>query len=263
MKAIRKRIFILLLATLLTFPMFPKPGLAEKPMTFSEAPDPNIAILEAAKEAVENAEYPAANQEEYGTEAAAMSYVEQRVKRVVNNDEISLSIHMDAYTAPKAGDADFPDGADGQVAFTVTLTKGAQVQSTARQTIIIKETPYASVSHQQAVDKAMSLLTGGLPAMHVPLGTTWTELDGMVKRYFNDVLGEFGLSYLHISLSANANIEGQIPVDIYMEKGNAWGGGMVDLPLNEELDPYLASVKTAIERGNYSGIRQDMHAPAW
>ncbi len=119
MKVIRRRIFILLMALLLVFPMFPKPGLAEKPTTFIEAPDPDLADLQAAKEAVENTTYPAAKQEEHGTEAAATSYVEQLVKQTVNNDAIDLAIHIDAYTAPKAGDADFPDGTNGQVAFTV------------------------------------------------------------------------------------------------------------------------------------------------
>ncbi|WP_169833413.1 hypothetical protein, partial [Paenibacillus oryzae] len=227
-------------------------------ITFNEAPDPDIAIVQAAKEAVEKAEYPAANQAEYGTEAAVASYVEQLVKQAANNDEIGLSIHVDAYTAPKAGDADFPIGTDGQIAFTVTLTKGAQVQSIARQTLMIKAMPYAGVSNQQAIDKAMDL-TGELQALDVPLGTTWTELDEMVKRYFNELFGDLQLDFMTISVSANANIEGQIPIDIYMEKGNAWGGGMVNLPLNEEFDPYLASVKTAIEQGDFSGITQVMY----
>ncbi|WP_156739531.1 hypothetical protein, partial [Paenibacillus oryzae] len=137
-------------------------------ITFNEAPDPDIAIVQAAKEAVEKAGYPAANQAEYGTEAAAASYVEQLVKQAANNDEIGLSIHIDAYTAPKAGDADYPDGSDGQIAFTVTLTKGAQVQSIAQQTLMIKATLYAGVSNQQAIDRAMSLLAGELQALDVP-----------------------------------------------------------------------------------------------
>ncbi|WP_156739199.1 hypothetical protein, partial [Paenibacillus oryzae] len=105
----------------------------------------------------------------------------------------------------------------------------------------------------------MSLLAGELQALDVPLGTTWAELDEMVKRYFNDLFGDLALDYLHISPSANANIEGHIPVDIYMEKGNAADGMMVNLPLNEEFDPYLASVKTVIEQGDYSGITQAMY----
>ncbi|MFC4305206.1 S-layer homology domain-containing protein [Cohnella boryungensis] len=229
-------------------------------VTFTEAPDPDIAILQAAREAVENADYPAANQEEHGTEAAAKSYLEERVKQAVNNDAIDLSIHVDAYTAPKAGDADFPDGTDGQVAFTVTLTKGAQVQSAARQTLGIKATPYAGVTNQQVIDRAMSLLTGELTTMDVPLGTTWTELYEMAKSYFNDLLGDLDLDYLYILPKSYADIEGQFPVDIYIEKGNyASAGTVVNLPINEELDPYLASVKTAIEQGNYSGIRQFMY----
>ncbi|MFC4305205.1 hypothetical protein [Cohnella boryungensis] len=234
MQEIRKRIFILLLAASLVFPMLSKPALAEEQVIINEMPDPDLADVQAAKEAVENADYPAANQEEHGTEAAAKSYVEERVKQAVNNDAIDLSIHVDAYTAPKAGDADFPDGTDGQVAFTVTLTKGAQVQSAARQTLGIKATPYSGVSNREILNRAMSRLAGEHPTMDVPLGTTLTELNVMVKSYFNDLLRDIDLDYLSISLKP-ADIEGQLTVEVYIEKGNyTWDETVVNLPINEE-----------------------------
>ncbi|WP_158602436.1 S-layer homology domain-containing protein [Cohnella endophytica] len=256
MKAIRKRIFILLLASSLVFPMLSKPALAEEQVIITEAPDPDIADLQAAREAVENTKYPAAKQEEQSTEAAATSYVEEVVKQAVNNDAIGLSIHVDAYTAPKAGDADYPDGTDGQVAFTVTLTKGGQEQSTARLTLAIKATPYAGVSNQQVMDKAASLLARE-HTLDFKLGDNYYST---VLKYFNDLLAECGdLDYVDISPGNRKNGSEMLTVTVYIEKGQAYYGTEVNVHMNEERDPDLATVKTAIEHGDYGGIRQYMY----
>ncbi|MFC5404680.1 S-layer homology domain-containing protein [Cohnella soli] len=262
MKEVRKRIFTWLLAASLVFPMLSKPALAEEQVIINESPDPvpdpDLVDLQAAKASVENAEYPAANQEEQSTQAAATSYVEQLVKQAVNNEAIGLSIHVDEYTAPKSSDADFPEGTDGQIAFTVTLTKGAQVLSTARRTVAIKATPYAGVSNQQVIDKAGSLFEGEL-TMDVELGTTWAELYNMITKRFNDLLAEFDLDYVWIVPNYPKPEKQTITVNLYFEKGRAYYSSILDLHINQERDPDLAKVKTAIEHGDYGGIRQSTY----
>ncbi|MED5021036.1 hypothetical protein P9847_27615, partial [Paenibacillus chibensis] len=60
MKEIRRKIYNLLLAMSLSLNILPRPVLAEE--SAKEVPEPDIAALQAAKAAVENTEYPAANQ---------------------------------------------------------------------------------------------------------------------------------------------------------------------------------------------------------
>ncbi|MFC5405762.1 hypothetical protein, partial [Cohnella soli] len=182
----------------------------------------------------------------------------QLVKQAVNNEAIGLSIHVDEYTAPKSSDADFPEGTDGQIAFTVTLTKGAQVLSTARRTVAIKATPYAGVSNQQVIDKAGSLFEGEL-TMDVELGTTWAELYNMITKRFNDLLAEFDLDYVWIVPNYPKPEKQTITVNLYFEKGRAYYSSILDLHINQERDPDLAKVKTAIEHGDYGGIRQSTY----
>ena len=75
-------------------------------MTVIEAPDPDIAIVEAALTAAAGAVYADVAQAAYNTAEALNGYVKGLAETAVNNGAVTVAVTNVTFTAAAAGDAD-------------------------------------------------------------------------------------------------------------------------------------------------------------
>ncbi|TVX99036.1 S-layer homology domain-containing protein [Cohnella terricola] len=221
--------------------------------TLTIKPDPNIAVVAAAKTAVENAAYPATTQAAHGTESVVKGYVENRVKAAVNNSDVTVTVDKVSYAPPAAGDAESPIGSDGSYIFTVTVAKGSQSQTTAQKTIAITATPFTGVTHVQAVAAAKVALVDG--SVDVPFGASQTDKTAAVQSYVNGLLtgDAAGVTAAVFYNSGTGNY------DVALSKGSASDSKTLAMTVNESADPDIAIVgtaKAAADNAAYPGITQ-------
>ena len=112
-------------------------------MTVNVAPDPDIAIVEAAKTAAESAAYSSMTQAEVTNDSIIETALKVTAQTAVNNSDITVSVNKISYTAPVAGTSANPSGTNGSYFFTITVFKGAQVLTTIQKTVTITATAYA------------------------------------------------------------------------------------------------------------------------
>ncbi len=118
-------------------------------MTVTEDTDPDIAIVNNALTAVNDATYANVSQSEsYDTEEELKAYVEGIAIKALADANITdvTATATGTFTAAKAGDAGDTDGTDGTYVFTITVTKGAQSQTTGSKTVTITATSYVAPS---------------------------------------------------------------------------------------------------------------------
>ena len=111
-------------------------------MTVNIAPDPDIAIVAAAKTAAQNASYADMSQAAAADEAAIKAALKNTAETAVNNSNITVTINKVGYIAPIAGTSANPSGTNGSYTFTSTVSKGSQSEPTVQKTITITATPY-------------------------------------------------------------------------------------------------------------------------
>ena len=111
-------------------------------MTVNESSDPDIAIINAAKTAAQNASYGNMTQADATNEDAIKAALKSSAETALGNSDISATINRVSYTAPTAGTSANPSGTDGSYVFTVTVSKGSQSETTEQKTVTIKATPY-------------------------------------------------------------------------------------------------------------------------
>ena len=104
--------------------------------------DPDIAILEAAKTAAENASYSNMTQATATNEAAIQAALQSTAETAVNDNRVTVAIDKVSYTAPVEGTSADPDGRDGSYTFTITVSKGLQHTTTIQKTITITASAY-------------------------------------------------------------------------------------------------------------------------
>ncbi len=112
-------------------------------MTVNVAPDPDIAIVAAAKAAAQGASYADMTQTAATDENAIETALKNTAATAVNNGGVTIAINKVSYTAPIAGTSANPGGANGSYSFTVTVSKGSQSETAGPKSITITATPYA------------------------------------------------------------------------------------------------------------------------
>ncbi len=112
-------------------------------MTVNVAPDPDIAIVAAAKTAVQGASCADMTQTAATDENAIETALKNTAATAVNNGGVTIAINKISYTAPIAGTSANPGGTNGSYSFTVTVSKGSQSETTGPKSITITATPYA------------------------------------------------------------------------------------------------------------------------
>lgn len=113
-------------------------------MTINEFADPDIAIVSTAKVAVESATFANTTQATHANETDLQNYVNGIATTAVNNVSVIVAATNTKYTAPIAGTSTAPAGTNGSYVFTITVSKGNQVQTTTQKSITIAATPYSS-----------------------------------------------------------------------------------------------------------------------
>ncbi len=114
-------------------------------MTVNEAPDPDIATVNSAFNAVNSAPFEDINQDASTDE----TIVSNRIKGIsiarINNPTVNVTITpvSTGYVVPTAGNAGNPSGTNGSYTFTVKVSKGVQSQTTAQKAITIIAAPFS------------------------------------------------------------------------------------------------------------------------
>lgn len=106
-------------------------------MTVNIGIDPNIAVVAAARTAAQNANYAHMNQSTGPDENAIKANLLSIATAAVNHNGVVVTLNKVMYIEPVAGTASNPNGTPGSYAFTITVTKGAQSQTTDQKTISI------------------------------------------------------------------------------------------------------------------------------
>ncbi|WP_169833412.1 hypothetical protein, partial [Paenibacillus oryzae] len=155
-------------------------------MAMNEAADPDIAIVLAAKAAVEEASYNSMTQAAAASESVIMAVLKATAEAAINNNEVTVGVARTSYTAPIAGDGDNLNGTNGSYVFTVTVSKGLQSQTSVQQTIIITATAFTGIPNAQAVAAAKAALVDG--EVNVGFEPGQADKTLAVQNYVNGLL---------------------------------------------------------------------------
>ncbi|HEX3075432.1 MAG TPA: hypothetical protein VHQ24_01035, partial [Lachnospiraceae bacterium] len=119
---------------------------SNKMVQFLTAVDPDYTTVVAANTAAENASYSNMNQVDVTDEATIKSELKTIAEAAVGDGSVTVEVNKVSYTPAVAGTSADPDGTDGSYAFTITVTKGTQSQTTIQKTITITATAYTGVT---------------------------------------------------------------------------------------------------------------------
>ena len=140
----------------------------------------NIAAVAAAKSMLENASFTYASKD-VNSEAAAKTAVEEQIKSLLQNTDVSFDVTMTGFTAAQDGTAENESGANGSFSFTVKLTKG-EAETSAEDGVSLTGTITAA-EYVKSTNAGVSELTvagetatisGNSFTVTVPYGTTIT-----------------------------------------------------------------------------------------
>lgn len=106
-------------------------------MRIDEFQDPDLATVNTAKIAAENASYLELAQVEVTSEIIIENALKAIVIAAVNDKSVTITINKVSYTAPTAGTAENSTGTNGRYQFTVSLSKGIQTATTVRTDITL------------------------------------------------------------------------------------------------------------------------------
>lgn len=140
----------------------------------------NIAAVAAAKSMLENASFTYASKD-VNSEAAAKAAVEDQIKSLLQNTDVSFDVTMTGFTAAQDGTAENESGTNGSFSFTVKLTKG-EAETSAEDGVSLTGTITAA-EYVKSTNAGVSELTvagetatisGNSFTVTVPYGTTIT-----------------------------------------------------------------------------------------
>ena len=222
-------------------------------MTVNVAPDPDIAIVAAAKTAAQNASYADMTQAAATDEAAIQAALKSTAETAINNSNITVTINKVSYIAPIAGTSANPGGTDGSYIFTVTVSKGTQSETTVQKTITITATPYTGITDAQAVAAAKTVLVDG--SVDVAFGASQADKTAAVQAYVNALLTGDAAG---VTATVTYN-SGTGKYDVAISKGSVHDTTSLSMTVNVAPDPDIAIVaaaKTAAQNASYADMTQ-------
>ncbi|RFZ77388.1 LysM peptidoglycan-binding domain-containing protein [Lacrimispora amygdalina] len=222
-------------------------------MTVNVAPDPDIAIVAAAKTAAQGTSYADMTQTAATDEDAIKAALKNTAETAVNNSDITVTINKVSYIAPIAGTPANPSGTNGSYTFTVTVSKGNQSDTTVQKTIVITATPYTGVTDAQAVSAAKTALVDG--TVNVAFGADQTAKTAAVQAYVNGLLSGNAAG---VTATVTYN-SGTGKYDVALSKGSVNDSKSLSMTVNVAPDPDIAIVaaaKTAAESASYANMTQ-------
>ena len=116
----------------------------------------NIAAVAAAKSMLENASFTYASKD-VNSEAAAKAAVEDQIKSLLQNTDVSFDVTMTGFTAAQDGTAENESGVNGSFGFTVKLTKG-EAETSAEDSVSLTGTITAA-AYVKSTNAGVSELT--------------------------------------------------------------------------------------------------------
>ena len=214
--------------------------------------DPDIAAVNNAKTAAEDKNYSDMNQGAAKDEEAIENAIKAEAEAAVNNNSVTVTINKSSYTAPIAGTSANPSGTNGSYVFTITVSKGGQIQTTEQKTITITATAYTGVTAAQAVAAAKAVIVDG--TANVAYGADQTAKTAAVQTYVNTLLtGEAaGVTAIVTYVSENN-------YSVAISKDGANDTKTIEMTINEGADPDITTVndaKTAAEGKTFSDMSQ-------
>ena len=222
-------------------------------MTVNVAPDPDIAIVAAAKTAAQNASYADMTQAAATDEAAIQAALKSTAETAINNSNITVTINKVSYIAPIAGTSANPGGTDGSYTFTVTVSKGNQSETTVQKTITITATPYTGITDAQAVAAAKTALVDG--SVDVAFGASQADKTAAVQAYVNALLtGDAAGVTATVTFNSSTG-----KYDVAIFKGSVNDSKSLSMTVNVAPDPDIATVaaaKTAAQNASYADMTQ-------
>ncbi|WOO38414.1 hypothetical protein R2R35_07890 [Anaerocolumna sp. AGMB13020] len=224
-------------------------------MTVKVAPDPDIAIVSAAKSAAQDASYSNMSQIAATDETAIQTVLKSIAETAVNDSRVTVDVNYETYTLPEAGTSSNPQGTDGSYTFTITVSKGLQSQTTSQKTITITATAYTGVTDVQAVSAAKAALVNG--SVEVAFGATQADKTAAVQSYVDSQLctaaDAAGVTAVVIYNSATGSY------DVALSKGSEHDSKILTTTVNVAPDPDIAIVaaaKSAAQDASYSNMSQ-------
>ena len=156
----------------------------------------NVQAVAAAKSAIEGGIYTVA-QADAGTEDALKTALAQQLNALSGMSATGISVTADkitisSFTAATAGNADDPDGTNGNFSFTVELSKGAASDTTGSRDGVITATAYTGQTNVQAVAAAKSAIESGAYTVVQADAGTQDELKAALAQQINNLPGMSG-----------------------------------------------------------------------
>ncbi len=224
-------------------------------ITLNVAPDPDIAAVDAAKAAAQNASYLDMTQETATGEAAIVSALKAAAEAAVGNSSVTITINTFSYTEPTAGTSVNPGGTNGSFVFTISVSKGVHNQTTEQKTISITAEAYTGITDEQAVAAAKEALVDG--SAMIPFGADQGTKTAAVQAYVNGILSST-TDAAGVSAAVTYNsTTGQYEVTIM--KGSSSDNKSLTMILNETTDPDIVvvnDIRLAVEGVSYADMAQ-------
>ena len=222
-------------------------------MTVNVAPDPDIAIVAAAKTAAQGASYADMTQTAATDESTIETALKNTAATAVNNGGVTIVINTVSYTAPIAGTSANPGGTNGSYTYTVTVSKGSQSETTGQKTITITATPYTGITDAQAVAAAKTSLVDG--SVNVAFGASQADKTAAVQAYVNALLtGDAAGVTGTVTYNSDTG-----KYDVAISKGSVNDSKSLSMTVNVAPDPDIAIVaaaKTAAQGASYADMTQ-------
>jgi hypothetical protein len=197
------------------------------------APDPDIAVVNNAKSTAEGASYANMTQLAAISETVITDAMKTTAGAAVNNSSVTVIINQDSFTLPIAGTSANPSGTDGSYVFRITVSKGAQSQTTGQKTIRITATPFTGISDVQAIAAAKTELVDG--TANVAFGADQVTKTAAVQAYVNGILsGTADASGVTATVTYN-NATGKY--DVALNKGSINDSKSLTMMVNEAPAP--------------------------
>ena len=221
-------------------------------MTINEGADPDTTAVNDAKTAAEDESYADMNQGVATDEGVIKNAIKAEAEAAVNDNRVTVTINTISYTAPIAGTAGTPGGTNGSYVFTITVSKGEQIQTTEQKTITITAAAYTGVTAAQAVAAAKAAIIDG--TVNVAYGADQTAKTAAVQTYVNTLLTGDAAGVTAIVTYGSEN-----NYSVAISKDGTNDTKTIAMTINIGADPDITTVnnaKTAVEDESYADMNQ-------